>query len=68
VLTFIEISSLKNRFEIHKMVMNSHDLDNIIDLSDTKEILNKELLMARFGRFLKRVSFFKNGLYKIPIL
>lgn len=50
------------------MVMNSHDLTNIINLSQTDEILNKNLLMKRFTKFLKRVSFYRTRLYKRPIL
>lgn len=68
VLTFIEISSLKKRFEIHKMVMNSEDLTNIINLDSDAEILDKGLLIKRFTKFLKRISFYKNGLYRRPIL
>jgi hypothetical protein len=50
------------------MVMNSHDLSNIVNLKDSREILDKVLLMRRFEKLLRRISFYKTGLYRRPIL
>lgn len=67
-IAVFDFSSVKNKHEVYKLVMNHLDLEDTINLKSSTEILDKYLLINRFSKFLRRIMFFKHGMYLKPIL